>query len=377
MKTWKLSFSILLVVVTALFIRPGTKGGAALAENASAAGVTDSLGAQISLIENSLEELRQNSGMNPWYYCVADFDHNGRLEFFAASQHPADRSTNLKVWEVNSDGTALDECEISKEADESFPDIISDTADAYHITGTDTWAYLFYDNVVLSPTDVYTSHCSVSLKDGVIGYRSHAIEHSEMVNSYRYVTHMDINGFPISAEQYNALATDAFAGAERSSVNFDWFPAEELSGASRLTESYEVFAGIRQAPANSPIAPPAIMQHDDLQPVIGTEGEVNATYLVITKNPSSERKKAGKSLTFTAAANVYDSADWTFVSPDGGEYDLPYFEAHFVYSAIDGAYSPVLTIRNLDEYMDGWGAYCTFYFKGQTARTSTAWMDIR
>ena len=30
-----------------------------------------------------------------------------------------------------------------------------------------------------------------------------------------------------------------------------------------------------------------------------------------------------------------------------------------------------------DEYMDGWGAYCTYSFKGQTAVTSTAWMTVK
>ena len=62
--------------------------------------------------------------------------------------------------------------------------------------------------------------------------------------------------------------------------------------------------------------------------------------------------------------------------PDGGEVDLEYFQTHFVVSSVYGAYGPVLSIDNLDPYVDGWGAYCTFYFKGQTAVTSTAWINL-
>ena len=84
-----------------------------------------------------------------------------------------------------------------------------------------------------------------------------------------------------------------------------------------------------------------------------------------------------ETLSFASSANVYDSAYWTFVDPDGNECDLDYFSAHFVQSYIDGYYEPTLTIWNLDEYMDGWGAYCTYSFKGQTAVTSTAWMTVK
>ncbi len=338
---------------------------------------TESVSEQISLIFSKMGDMKQDDSTNTWYYSITDFDHNGRLEFFAAAQHPHNRSTNLKVWEVNSEKTDLTECSIMKDPDESFPDIITDAADTFCDKETDTWSYLFYDNIVLSPSDVYTNKCSVTMKDGEVSYTSYAVEHSELVNSYRYVTHTDSNGIAISADQYNALGTNAFAGAERSLTNFDWFTAEEADSLSRLTDSFEVFSGTKEAPEKSPVPEPPVLQHDELKPVQGKEGDPGAVYMIITKNPSSERKRPGESLKFTANANVYDSAYWTFVSPDGGEYNLEFFQAHFVYSSVSGAYGPTLTIQGIDEYMDGWGAYCTFYFKGQTAVTATAWIDIR
>ena len=216
---------------------------------------------------------------------------------------------------------------------------------------------------------MYTVRCSASMRNGVIGYEAYAVEHTELVDSYRYISHMDTGGNPISADQYNAAGAEAFDEAERSTTNFDWFPAGEARTPDRLSNSYKVFANMRPAPLRSPIVPPPVMQHDELAPLQGTAGETDALYMMITKNPTSEKKKVGQSLSFVTSANVYDSAYWTFVSPQGDEYDLDYFAAHFVNSYIDGYYEPTLTIQNLDPYMDGWGAYCTYSFKGQTAET--------
>ena len=332
---------------------------------------------QINLILSKMDELLQTDEQNTWYYCIMDLDHNGRMEFVAATQHPADRSTSLKVWEVNADTTGLKECVIEKEADESFPDLITDAADTYHDYNIDRWYYLFYDNVVLSPAELYTVRCSVTMREGVIGYKAYAIEHSELIDAYRYVSHMDPDGNPISADQYNAAGAIDFNEAERTTTHFDWFTAAEAKTAYRLESSFKVFADMKPAPVKPPINPPAVMQHDELAPVWGNAGETDAVYMVITKNPTSEKKKVDESLSFVTSANVYDSCYWTFVDPNGNEFDLDYFAAHHVNSYIDGYYEPTLTIRNLDEYMDGWGAYCTYSFKGQTAVTSTAWITIK
>ena len=332
---------------------------------------------QLDLITSKLDELLQADEQNTWYYCVMDLDHNGRMEFFAADQHPADRSTNLKVWEVNAESTDMTECVIEIEADESFPDLITNAADTYHDYNTDRWSYMFYDNVVLSPAEVYTVRCSVTMRDGVIGQRAYAIEHSELVDSYRYVSHMDPDGNPISVDQYNAAGAAEFNEAGRSTTHFDWFTSAEAKTPGRLETSFKVFANMKPAPDRSPIIPPPVMQHDELEPLFGNAGETDALYMMITKNPTSEKKKVGQSLTFATSANVYDSCYWTFVDPNGNEFDLDYFAAHFVHSEVDGYYEPTLTIWNLDEYMDGWGAYCTYSFKGQTAVTSTAWMTVK
>ena len=123
---------------------------------------------QLRYISTQVSSLKQQEGENPWYYTVTDLDHDGSLEFVAASQHPQDRSTNLMVWEVGSDRSSLSACQLSKDEDESFPDILTDSADTFHDTESDTWFYLVYDNIVLPSSEVYTIKTAVNMKDGVV-----------------------------------------------------------------------------------------------------------------------------------------------------------------------------------------------------------------
>ena len=99
------------------------------------------------------------------------------------------------------------------------------------------------------------------------------------------------------------------------------------------------------------------------------------TFLSITKNPTNENKKVGGTATFVACSNIYDSLSWTFVSPNGGEYTPANFVAGSV-ASVSGEYSTTISVSNLEDWMNGWGAYCTFYYQGQTARTSTAYISI-
>ena len=343
---------------------------------------------QLKLISSKIDSLTQTNTENPWYYTVADLDHDGCLEFVAASLHPDDRSTNLKIWTVSKDGTSLNEVRLDKDEDESFPDIMTDTVDTYHVKDTDTWYYMVYDNIILSDSEVYTVKTAVDLKNGAIGYDAFAIEHTVVENGQKSVSHTDINGLPISPEQYNASGNDAFAGADRSNTAFKWLTADKIGNAENLTESYEVFLGTREptevfpvpkpvalggtgtavTPTPTPVPTPVPQPQPQPQPV-------QPTYLTITKNPTNENRKVGGNAIFVACANAYESLSWTFVSPDGGEYS----PAGFVSGSgayISGEYSTTITVNNLESWMNGWGAYCTFYFQGQTARTSTAYIYV-
>ncbi|MCR5577057.1 MAG: hypothetical protein K6F56_08625, partial [Oscillospiraceae bacterium] len=221
---------------------------------------------QLVLIHSKIDELMQKGGELPWYYAVTDLDHDGAIEFIAASQHPKDRSTNLKLWTVNADRSALTECKVQKDEEESFPDIMTDSADTYHVTTSNTWYYMFYDNVVISDTEVYTSKSAFDLKNGAIAYEAYAVEHSVVENGVRTTTHTDMNGADISLGQYNAAGTSAFANAEKSSTSFEWLTADEVGDLKKLTDSLLVFMGMKKPTETFPVPQPAAMQAPEATP---------------------------------------------------------------------------------------------------------------
>ena len=379
--------SICLLLTTVILLSLCVCGTTAYAQGEKAADVD----AQLDLIFSQIGKLKQTDGGNPWYYTITDLDHDGNLEFVAASQHPLDRSTNLKVWEVSADSSSLTECTLDKDPEESFPDILTDSTDTYHDTETDTWYYMVNDNLIVSDAEVYTIKTSVALKDGVIGYEAYAVEHTVVESYARNVSHTDMNGFPISPEAYNASGANAFAGTDRSSTSFEWLTAADLENLSRLEDSYAVFAGTKAPSEVLPIPMPAALREEVSVPTPAPAPAATPVpapaptpvpvqnpqpaYLSITKNPTNENKKTGGTAYFVACANVFDSLNWTFVSPDGGEYSPQGFLAGSR-SSISGEYGTTLTVSNVESWMNGWGAYCTFYYQGQTARTSTAYIYV-
>lgn len=344
---------------------------------------------QLRLINSQLSQLKQDASENTWYYTVTDLDHDGYLEFIAASQHPMDRSTNLMVWEVSADRSSLNACSLAKDPEESFPDIMTDCADTFYDASTATWYYLFYDNIVLSDTEVYTIKTGVNLKSGIIDYDAYAIEHTVVDPMGRSVSHTDVNGLAISAEQYNAAGFDAFPGATRSSTNFDWLTADEVDDLGHMTRSFAVFMGVREPTETFPVPRPAALEQPAAQAPASTVPPVSVpavtappapapqtVYLSITKNPTSENKTEGGTALFVSCANAFESLTWTLVSPDGGEYSVRNAAYLWPGVAISGESSTTLSISNVSTDMNGWGAYCTFYYKGQTARTTTAYLYV-
>ena len=329
---------------------------------------------QIKLIADKFSTLKQADTKNAtWYYAVADLDHNGQLEFIAASQ-AQDLSTSAKIWTVSKDAKSLTECKIDQSGGASFPDILTDMLDTYHVTDTDTWYYMVTDAVMVSATNINTAETALKLKDGVVSYETYAIENTIIQNGYRAVTHLDKSGMPISAEQYNAAGANAFAGAERSSTALEWLTADKAKNADSLTESYDVFMGTREPTEVFPV--PKTDGKDAPVPVpVPAPVQPDQPWLYILKNPTNENRVTGESAIFIAGANAFDSLTWTFVSPDGGEYT----PANFVAGSgtyVNGEHSTTLTVSNLESWENGWGVYCTFYYRGQTARTTVAYMYI-
>ena len=369
-------FLLAMMLVLALTV---STGASVLADSPS----VQQADSQINTIFATLDALKQNASGDVWRYAVTDLNHNGCLEVVAASLH-ADYATNVKVWELNAGGTAFQELKVSVPEGESFPDLISDSADTYHDTAGDKWAYIFHDKIMLSDQDVYTVICSVILKDGELSFNQHAIEHAEVVNGRMNTSYTDNNGFPISADAYNASAVNAFSTSERSNTAFGWFRLEDISEAAELANSYAVFTGEKQLEKSTPrptstlpsAAPAPVATAKPQAAPVNNNSNSRPAYLSVTKNPTNENRKQGDTALFVANANAFDSLTWTLVSPNGGEYSVESFQNYFG-STVSGNYSTTLAINKVRADMNGWGAYCTFYYNGQTARTSTAYLYVK
>ena len=114
-------FSYLLAAVMLVSLLACGAGSAFADETAAVTIEASDIDLQLTLISTQLSKLVQNDSQNTWYYTVTDLDHDGNLEFIAATLHPQARSTNLTVWEVGEDRKSLSECKLDKDEDESFP----------------------------------------------------------------------------------------------------------------------------------------------------------------------------------------------------------------------------------------------------------------
>ena len=384
MKTrfWSFLLALAMLLTAASFAVP-----AALAADADPADVDK----QIALIYSGLGELVQKDEGKEWFYTVTDLDHNGKLEFIAASQDKEKLTTSLKVWTANDDMTSLEECKLAMKEGETFPDFLTDMADTFHDVKNDAWYYLCYNNEVGGENEFTTYKTAVTLKDKELSFMTFAAEHSVVVFGLKHVAYTDASGASISAEQYNNAGLNNFPGAEKSNTGFEWMKADKIKSLTDLTDAYAVFLGAKKPTESFAAVQPASMQAPDAVPAGGSSygtpvatpvpgynpvTPVQPAYLSITKNPTNEGRTTGETAYFVAGANAYDSLYWTFVSPYGGEYSAQNFGSMYPKSPVNGTYSTTLSISGVSKDMNGWGAYCTFYYKGQTARTSTAYLTV-
>ena len=326
-------------------------------------------GDQLNLIFSVMDSVSQDPGEMAWQYTVTDLDRNGRLECLAASEHDQSHETTLLAWEVSEDFTSLVPCTVNPAEDTFFPDIISDSADTFYDEGSGTWHYLFYDHRILSDTEAATVKYSVMLRNGILDCKEHAMQHVDISGSQAAVSWFDAGGNDISQDEYNAAGVDAFGGRRKSSSNFAWIPDNWLT-LTQLTDSYAVFTGEKAVPNVSKAAASSPAPTAQPVPVPDTP------FLMITDNPTNEYHSEGETAWFVATANVWTSLAWTFVGPNGVEYSVEDMGYYFPDSSIGGADGTTLSISNVTESLDGFGAYCTFWYNGQTAQSSTAWLYV-
>ena len=322
---------------------------------------------QLKLIAANMPALSKDDPANKvtWQYTVTDLDHNGRLELIAATTENKNFYTYAVMYEVNADLNSFTICDLGINEGDPFVDIIAASADTYYYQPADTWYYMFTEGYADNADKYYAVKCSVSLKDSYATANAYAKQTTETVNGVGVTTYLDLEDKIITPDEFNDIGNKNFAKCEKSSTNFDWFKLDEVKNATRLTASYEVFAGLRKAEKKAPI-----ISEPTPTPV--------SKYLRVTKDPTSEYSLTeGDTCWFVAYGENATSMTWTFVSPNGGEYSAANFEKQFRYCSVSGQNSSNLRIDNVSTDMSYWGAYCTFYnSNGQTVRSSTATMKV-
>ena len=207
-----------------------------------------SVQSQINLIWSNFATFRQDEAEAVWSYAVTDLDHNGLLEILAGSIQGTGRYTNLKAWEVGADMASFIACRVNVPEGDSFPDVIVSSADTYYVASTDTWNYMFDDSITVSPTEVMTVRSAVFMQSSNLGYTPYAFQHTEY-NGNMTVTFTDKDGRILTPQDFNAVLSNAFPGAKKTTTRFDWFPAAELTSSARLADSFLVFSNTNTAPA--------------------------------------------------------------------------------------------------------------------------------
>ena len=319
---------------------------------------------QIHLIFSRFDSLKQPDDTSRWSYTVTDLDHDGRLEFLAASIQGDGRYTTARAWRVKADKTGLEELTVKVPQGASFPDIITDAADTFHDKDTGYWYYMFNDQVTVSTKEVYANKSAIALVDTELQYYTYAYQHNEWINERMVTTFTDRSGQIITPEDYNSVGSAIFGHMDRSSTCFDWFLAADAANAGRFADSYAVFIGLKQPPK------------PEATDVKTPKPDTYSTFLLITKDPTDEYHTEGETAWFVANAENWSTATWTFVDPYGNECSWQSFNNRFPNSSISGGDSPSVSVSNTQVSMSGWGAYCTFYGNGQTARTTTAYFNI-
>ena len=98
--------------------------------------------------------------------------------------------------------------------------------------------------------------------------------------------------------------------------------------------------------------------------------------LSITKDPGSEKKKAGDEVVFTATATGSDYVVWYFIAPDGKVYDCANIGDVFKGCTATGTRGDRLVLSNVTSKMDGCLFYAAYTAGDLTLNTGRASLTI-
>ena len=355
-------------------------------------------------------------------WTVTDLDHDGYLELLLTAVDETDSCRIFRGWTYSEEKQEVILFEAQLPQEVYNQSILGNTAETRYNPESDTWSYLVSSELKLTQDDIYLFRCLFSLKDGILTYQALPTEHT-----------VTLNGVPETSwlDQAGAMVASFAQGERRGDTAFYWLRLSDIFAPTVLSDSYAVFSAEETtaippvpqvsaipevsatqtapetayyqtpAPALSPDAvhdpmydailgapsyqaPDAPQQTTDpsltkdpmyagVTPVFTPEPvptQPPHIDLLVTRNPTDENRKPGSTANFVANANIRDSMKWVFVSPGGSECSAQEFNALFPASSVSGVYDGVLSVSNVTDEMNGWGAYAIFYYQNQVASST-------
>lgn len=409
-------------------------GSGAFAESASA-------DLQLGLISAGLPSLAAGLGEN-WYYAVTDFDHNGRLELLAASGHGPDATAKVWEVNSSFDGftkcgsLASAEASLPDMLTESADTFFNPAKGTWSYRFNDAESMQGgYNSRICSLMllggnfvyDVYASQSSEMMNGMIVVTFTDSYGNIITPDEYNSAAAKAFEGCERSSTSFGWFRlSDAVASAQTLADSYAVFtgekePPEESVIRENQTASAETAAVPVPAAADAPqteqplpsktaegyeivnydgsaaleIVYPAqpSYQEDNPDIVYPTQQPYQPENpvivyptptpvpkfvpLTITRNPTNEYRRVDSTARFVACASTFNGLTWVFVDPSGCEVSLQEFSSRFPGSSVDGS-STTLSVSNVTQEMDGWGAYCVFYTNdGQTASSSTAYIIMK
>ena len=178
---------------------------------------------QLEIIEQMKDTWYLKDMTDPWSYTVTDLDHNGRLELTTAYWAGTGHYTYPEYYEISEDETTLEHLKTDCAEGDSWPDIITDSADCYYDAAAGRYYYVFDDLIKTGPNEYLSVLEAVCLHDGMIERTPLAKCQSVFaLDGSSETTYMSIDGKTISEEDYRTYSDVYFANCEKTRVSFEW-----------------------------------------------------------------------------------------------------------------------------------------------------------
>ncbi len=296
---------------------------------------------------------------SPWFYTIADLDHNGLLEILAATTQGTGIFTYAHYYEVLPDGSGLknlyhDGMEI--EGPDDWPEVIRDKLDFYYDPADDSYHYLCEGVTREGAAHQYFAWYALCLKNGVAEWELLASKDVEWLDGgeTETVTCEDAQGNPITAQEYDEAAAERFAGLEKRTAALFWNQVE-----NPFDQDAGAFPGEEPAPAAE------------------EPGETaNNPTFHITKNPTSEALAIGSKTWFIAYADNDTEPTWQLVDPDGLVYSLDSAMACNPGLQLEALPQDTLAVSNVPLSVNGWSVVARFDGEGGYRLTEPAYLYV-